>query len=216
MTEGETGLILRIPEAEPVVGKWRSQHDSSAPLGVPTHVTVLYPWIPIDELTAEDRLAVAGIVAAMEPLEITFAALRRFPDVLWLDPQPAAPILALTQAVARRWPAYPPYGGDYGNQPTPHLTISDTTDPDELGHIVSDVEQALPLRSWVAELSLLVRRADCWELEQTFPFASVRSAHPERRMRHVAGTADQNGGQRVDGRSDGAVAGRDLGLDPSQ
>ena len=101
MTEGETGLILHVPEAESVVGPWRSRHDSSAPLGVPAHVTVLYPWIPIELVTDDDRAAVAEIVASMGPLELTFGGFGRFPDVLWLDPRPSEPILALTRAMAR-------------------------------------------------------------------------------------------------------------------
>jgi len=213
MTEGETGLILHVPEAEPVVGPWRSRHDSSAPLGVPAHVTVLYPWIPIELVTDDDRAAVAEIVASMGPLELTFGGFGRFPDVLWLDPRPSEPILALTRAVARRWPAYQPYGGEFGDQPIPHLTVSDTHDPGELGHVIADIEHALPLRSRVDELSLLVRRADCWVLEQAFPFAS---AVPQRRARDVAGAADENRGERVHGRRNRAVASLDLGLDVSQ
>ena len=216
MIEGETGLILHVPEAEPVVGKWRSEHDSSAPFGVPAHVSVLYPWIPIDELTADDRQAVAGIVAGLGPFELTFASLGRFPGVLWLDPQPAEPIRALTRAVAGRWPKYPPYGGEFGDEPVPHLTISDTRDPDELGHIVADVGVSLPLQSRVSELSLLVRRADGWELEETFPFGLASSAQPERGVRHVAGSADQDRRKRVDGRGYRPVTPLDLGLDVSQ
>ncbi len=208
MLEGETGLILRIPEAEPVVGKWRSGHDSSAPLGVPAHVTVLYPWIPMDQLTDADRAAAAEIVARMSPFDLTFAAVGRFPAALWLDPRPGEPILALTRAFAGRWPAYPPYGGEHGDDLVPHLTISDSTDPDELGHIVADVEAALPLHSRVDELSLLVHQGGCWSLEQVFPFRSSA----ERDVRDVAGPAHQDRGECVDLGQDRAVAGTNLGL----
>jgi hypothetical protein len=213
MTEGETGLILHVPEAEPVVGPWRSRHDSQAPLGVPAHVTVLYPWIPIDLLSGDDRAAVAAIVAGMAPLELTFGGFGRFPDVLWLDPRPTEPILALTRTVARRWPAYQPYGGEFGDQPIPHLTVSDTHDPGQLGHVIADIEPALPLRSRVAELSLLVRRGDCWQMEQAFPFGSAAG---EARVADVAGSADENRGQRVHRRRNRSVASLDLGLDVSQ
>jgi hypothetical protein len=213
MNEGETGLILHIPEAEPVVGQWRSEHDSQAPLGVPAHVTVLYPWIPVEMLTDDDRAAVTGIVASTSPLDLTFGAFGRFADVLWLDPRPTEPILELTRAICRRWPDYPPYGGEYGDHPTPHLTVSDTHDPGQLGHVIADIEPALPLHSRVAELSLLVRRGDCWQTEQAFPFGS---AAREARMGDVAGSADENRGQRVHGRRNRSVASFDLGLDVSQ
>ena len=108
---------------------------------------------------------------------------------------------------------YQPYGGEFGDQPIPHLTVSDMHDPGELGHVIADIEDALPLRSRVDELSLLVRRDDCWVLEQAFPFAS---AVPQRGVRDVAGTADENRGERVHRRRDRSVASLDLGLDVSQ
>lgn len=41
---GQTGLIVRIPEAEPAVRRWRDRFDPSAEAGVPAHVTVLFPF----------------------------------------------------------------------------------------------------------------------------------------------------------------------------
>ncbi|MGN6634447.1 MAG: hypothetical protein ACTHJ6_03150 [Oryzihumus sp.] len=32
-------------------------------------------------------------------------------EVLWLDPEPAAPFVAHTEAIARPWPEAQPYGG---------------------------------------------------------------------------------------------------------
>jgi len=172
---GDTGLVLRVPDVDPAVGRWRERYDSVAPLGVPAHVTVLYPWIPAGRLTDDDLRAVAGIAAATDPLELTFAAVGRFPDVLWLDPQPSEPILALIDAMIARWPDYPPYGGRYGNRPIPHLTVADATDPAQLGQVVTDIESSLPVHSRVVELSLVVRRVEGWELDATFPFRAQPS-----------------------------------------
>ena len=168
---GDTGLILLVPEVEPAIGRWREQYDSVAPLGVPAHVTVLYPWIPAGRLTEADCDGVAEIAGATDPIELTFAAIGRFPDVLWLDPQPSGPILALIAAVTARWPDYLPYGGQYGDPPVPHLTVADT-DPDQLGAVVADIEQALPISSTVGELSLVVRQAEGWSFDRRFPFRS--------------------------------------------
>ena len=42
----ESALIVSVPAADPVVGMLRNRLDSSAPLGVPAHITVLYPFMP--------------------------------------------------------------------------------------------------------------------------------------------------------------------------
>ena len=58
-----SAVVVHVPEAEPVVGGWRRAHTYDAPLGLPAHVTILYPFVPRGELTeAEPRLAelVAG------------------------------------------------------------------------------------------------------------------------------------------------------------
>jgi 2'-5' RNA ligase len=167
---GDTGLVLRVPEVDPVIGHWRARYDSVAPLGVPAHVTVLYPWIPAALLTDDDFAAVTAIAATTDPIELTFAALGRFPDILWLDPQPGEPVLALIAAVVDRWPDYLPYGGRFGARPVPHLTVADSAGADELESVVADIERSLPVQAQVAELSLVVRRADRWDLDRTFPF----------------------------------------------
>lgn len=42
----ETAVLLRVPEAEPLVREWRAKGDPSAAHGVPAHVTLLYPFVP--------------------------------------------------------------------------------------------------------------------------------------------------------------------------
>jgi hypothetical protein len=41
-----SALIVEVPAAEPAVARHRERLDSSAPLGVPAHITVLYPFLP--------------------------------------------------------------------------------------------------------------------------------------------------------------------------
>ena len=39
-----SALLVAIPSAEPAVARHRDRFDSSAPRGVPAHITVLFPW----------------------------------------------------------------------------------------------------------------------------------------------------------------------------
>ena len=89
---GESAVVVVMDAVDPVVAGWRSRYDWSAAAGVPAHVTVLYPFLPLDQVTGDviDRLA--GIVAAEAVFDVTFAAFGRFPGaVLWLEPEPADP-----------------------------------------------------------------------------------------------------------------------------
>jgi hypothetical protein len=46
-------LLLEVPAAEPVVAPLRERLDSSAALGIPAHVTVLYPFVPAGQIGPE-------------------------------------------------------------------------------------------------------------------------------------------------------------------
>src|SRR6476469_2484700 len=46
MAGGRTALMVVVAEAEPTVARLRLQLDPFARLGVPAHVTVLFPFIP--------------------------------------------------------------------------------------------------------------------------------------------------------------------------
>lgn len=122
---GRTALIVRIPEAEPAVRDWRDRIDPAARAGagVPAHVSVLYPFLPESLI---DPSVHARIAAALRPhpaFDLRFERTGRFPGMLYLAPEPDAPLRRLTRAVAEHWPEVRPYGGRYPD-PVPHLTVA--------------------------------------------------------------------------------------------
>ena len=123
-----TGLIVPLPDLEPVVGRWRARYDNWF-AGTPAHVTVLFPWIPPAELTEADLDAVGQLAKDWQPFEVSFAEFRTFEDddVLYLAPEPADPFSALTDDVYTVWPEYPPYEGAF-DEVIPHLTVASTAD----------------------------------------------------------------------------------------
>src|SRR4051812_50062060 len=70
---GQSAVIVVVPEVEPVVGRWRAAHDAAAAVGVPAHVTIVYPFLPEDRL---DEAAVRQVVAGGPPLPPVFAPRR--------------------------------------------------------------------------------------------------------------------------------------------
>ena len=108
----KSGLIVEIPQAEPIVSQLRERLDPSARLGVKAHITVLFPFIPPARLD----------VAVLGQLERLFAAVPRFAfrldrtrwfddQVVWLAPSDPGPFQTLTQRVIESFPAYRPYDG---------------------------------------------------------------------------------------------------------
>ena len=116
-----TALIVAVPEAEEAVGAYRLAHDSSGALGVPAHITVLFPFVASD---AVDEAAIAEVVAQTSGFAFRLDAVEGWDDgVVWLHPEPSEPFRALTHAVWRRWPEHPPYEGAHDDV-IPHLTVS--------------------------------------------------------------------------------------------
>jgi 2'-5' RNA ligase len=104
----------------------RRRHVPNAPLGVPPHVTILSPFVPAVVLDTSARRRLAGIAADHPAFDVQFDRATSFPDALYLVPGPAEPFVALTTAVCRAFPGYPPYG-EPSFRPedvVPHLTIA--------------------------------------------------------------------------------------------
>ncbi len=164
-----TGLVVLVPAAEPVVGGWRDKFDPSARYGMPAHVTVLFPWFRLRDLEARSVGELASVAAARPAFDVTFDRVARFPETMWLAPTPVEPFVQLTEAVRRRWPEYPPFGGRF-DVVIPHLTIGDGIDPAAHRDVVTDIEGNLPVRARVGELTLMAQAAaGCWSVHSTYP-----------------------------------------------
>jgi hypothetical protein len=118
-----TALIVAVPEADPHVEAIRLEHDWSASVGVPAHVTVLFPFAPPEAI---DTAALGDTFAALAPFAFALDRVERFDTGLtWLHPEPSEPFEELTRTVWLRWPEHPPYGGAH-DVVVPHLTVSET------------------------------------------------------------------------------------------
>ena len=78
----ESGIILPVPEAEPIVQALRLDHDPSARLGVPAHITLLYPFAPPEvALGLGDDLA--RLFDRFGRFEFSLVDVGRFP-IMWV------------------------------------------------------------------------------------------------------------------------------------
>jgi hypothetical protein len=138
-----TALIVPVPEAEAAVGAIRLAHDWSAARGVPAHITILFPFLPPEEL---DEAALHDVFARFAAFDFALDRVEQFEDgLVWLHPDPSWRFADLTAAVWQRWPDHPPYEGSV-DEVIPHLTVSEKP---------IDLALALPIAARAHEVVLI-------------------------------------------------------------
>ena len=172
----ESALIVEVPEAEHAVGRHRQALDVHARLGVPAHITVLYPFMP------------AGAIGSsvLEQLRRIFRSTATFPfrltstawfgdDVLWLAPADPQPFRAVTALVFAAFPDYPPSAGQYADV-VPHLTVAHGCSLADMQAAEQAVRQDLPIHGWVRSVSLMVQpdSSGIWSRHTRFSLADTQ------------------------------------------
>ena len=151
----QSALIVPVPSAEPAVAKWRARHDPSAALGMPAHVTVLYPFLAPQAITPAVERDLESVLSPFSTLSTSGSpGWIAFHGVLYLEPEPAEPFRELTSALHERWPDHPPYGGAFETV-VPHVTVVQGPEPPE---VERELEQAAPIEAEAREVWLMAER----------------------------------------------------------
>lgn len=153
----QTGFIVCVPEAESRVGTLRERFDPSAMLGVPAHITVLFPFMSPEAMTASVVQRIEGVVRKAHAFAFSLAGVARFPTTAYLEPEPSAPFVALTESLVHEFPQFRPFDGEF---PTaiPHLTVAHgNTEEAEAAEaeLVSALALHGPIRSVCSSLVLI-------------------------------------------------------------
>lgn len=166
-----SGLVLLVPELAPVIDDLRARHDPAARQGMPAHVTVLYPFMAPASLNASRRRRLADVIRGFPAMRLTFSRVGRFPEVLWLAPEPVEPVVALVRAIFAAFPDYPPYGGQFETV-VPHVTVAHGEGLD-LGALEPALRARLsaPVTACVDSVALFSTVARRWREIDRFPLA---------------------------------------------
>ena len=164
---GNSVLLISLPDLDPQLEPWIEQATS---VGITAHVTVLGPFLPEDELTADVLAELRDVFSGFAAFDLTFARTARFPEVLYLVPEPDQLVRDLTSAVFARWPQCPPYEGEF-DDPTPHATVVHAKPEPEYEAARLVLETRLPLRARAAAVDLLVFDGSRWNVRERFPLA---------------------------------------------
>ncbi len=166
-----TALVIVVSVAGPLVGEVRAQYDPVAARGMPPHITVLYPFAP-PPLRDEHIAALRELAVSTPACAFALTAVRRFPGVLWLEPTPAEPFIALTQRVTATWPQHPPYQGVHDDV-VPHLTVAHGNDA-LLDSIEPRLAPGLPLQALARELTMMeCDQSGWWSTRAEFPLGAA-------------------------------------------
>jgi 2'-5' RNA ligase len=159
-----SAFIVRVPEAEPTVSELRRKFDATAALGVPAHITILYPFMEPDKVTPEVLRSVQEAVAKCHAFAFALRKGSRWPETTYLLPEPAQPFIRLTKAIVQRFPTYPPYSGRH-SEIIPHLTVADGSE-----HAANAAEAELkfifnrsgPINATCRQIELIENSSGVW------------------------------------------------------
>ncbi len=141
----QSALMILMPEAEALVRTFREQYDPSAKVGVPAHITLNYPFQPANSRSPQAIYDALGELFFGFPVfHCTLREIRRFPQVIYLAPEPDHPFKTLIQAIVDQYPESPPYEGKFA-EAIPHLTIAQLSDETQLADIGHNFEIAIIL-----------------------------------------------------------------------
>lgn len=164
----ESGLVIPVAALEDFVARWRPQVDDAAPIGLPAHITVLYPFVPPTAVEHEiDGLR--RLFSGWPSFSYSLNEVGWFgTEVVFARPEPGAPFAALTDAVHRRW-GTPPYAGTI-DDPRPHVTLGLGGTPEMMRAVADAAARILPLHERATGVWLVQGTSDppVWQVTHRF------------------------------------------------
>jgi 2'-5' RNA ligase len=159
--ERETAVVI-VVAVEELDAIYRDEFPVFHSLGIPLHVTLLYPFVRPDELGAAlPRLA--EVLAAHRRIDFALTELKTFPRAIWLAPEPAAPFVELTRAIEAEFPETPHWGGAF-EEVVPHATLVDGLEESEFAETIQRlrtvIEPLLPVPLSADEAVVLAEQED--------------------------------------------------------
>ena len=166
-----------VPEVEPLVDALRLRYDKSARMGVPAHITLLFPFMEPSLVSAEVAQDCSTVLESQKAFSFELRSVGRFPATAYLVPQPAEPFIELTQALCRAFPAYSPFRGEFPSI-IPHLTVAhgNAVEADAAATALSAILQSSgPVSSVCSSVVLIENSSGRWRPMHAFPLAPAPS-----------------------------------------
>lgn len=167
----ERGLTILVPEAETFVRSFRAQYDSLSATVIPAHISINHPFCPAAESESRLEEILADLFSGIAAFKFALTEVRRFPEALYLVPEPEERFKELIEAAADRFPESPPYEGRFEDI-IPHLTVAYLEDAQEID-AMSDVlfaaaAEVLPISGEITHVQLIEKVGGSWRERRSF------------------------------------------------
>jgi 2'-5' RNA ligase len=170
----ESVVLVPALDAGRLVRELRMEHDPSAAAGVPPHLTLMFPFIPPQDLSALRIEALERLISGAVAFEFTLTHVSEFEQgVVYLVPEPTAPFADLTREIGRQFELLP-FGGAFGKDPVVHLTVAAQAPAPVRQQIADRLAPHLPVSLRAEEAWLMVgSNTGGWQLVRQMPFGMV-------------------------------------------
>ncbi|MGH3080597.1 MAG: 2'-5' RNA ligase family protein [Gaiellaceae bacterium] len=170
---GSTAIVALTPEVEQVTGQWYRTYSKAGAEGMRPHITLLIPFVPASDADVGVENHLRHVFSGFEPFGYSLERVERWPDVLYLAPEPAQPFIDLTQALVAEFPDLRPYDGRHTDV-VPHATVAEIDDTATAARITAELEPQLPFRCQLVEAVVVERGSDHrWRERAAFPLGSL-------------------------------------------
>lgn len=169
--ELESVVLIPALEVGWPVHELRMQYDPSAAAGVPPHITLMFPFIPLADLTEGTIQALEKLISGTGTFQFSLTGVNQFEQgVVYLEPEPAGPFVDLSRRISRQFGILP-FGGDFGAEPVPHLTVAILESAELRQQLMNQLRAVVPMVI-VAEQAWLMSgsNASAWNIVRRMPF----------------------------------------------
>ena len=154
---GHSVLQLPVPALEEWVRARTAHYDdrfvSTDPRFGHAHVTALGPFDPDPSPATLARIG--DLAAGTAPVRVRLAELAQFPNgIIHVVPDPDDALRDLTARLVATFPQWPPYGGEFGADVVPHLTVDAASDEVSLSSTAGLLRDVLPVEVVLDRLQL--------------------------------------------------------------
>ncbi len=119
-----SAIVVRARLPSPLERIRRDSIANSA-IGVPAHLTMLYPFIEPPGLDRHVRRAIESVARRHAAFDYRLLEVRRWADTVYVAVDPEAPFIRLQADLAGAFPDHPIYGRSHDFEYVPHISIAE-------------------------------------------------------------------------------------------